>query len=83
MSVQKHVIHSIAIFVEAVYVDVSSLDVIVAFRKSTLVTNKISVAVKSVNFVMSNVYNLCKNQMVYVNVEFFDGRLNPCGYIQN
>ena len=55
----------------------SSLDVIVVFTSSTLVANEISVLVKTVTFVVGNVYNLCKKQWTSVNVEFLDGKDTP------
>ena len=53
---------------------VSSLDVIIAFRKSKNVTNKISVLVKTVKFVMVNIYNVYKNQVGSANVELLAGK---------
>ena len=51
-----------------------SLNVIVATTNSTLVLNKISVLVETVNFVMFIVYNPGKNQVLSVNVKYLDGR---------
>ena len=53
---------------------VSSLDVMVAFRKFTLETNEIETFVDTVNFVMVCVNKLYKNELKFVNVEFLDGR---------
>ena len=55
----------------------SPLNVIVIFTKSTVVTNKVWVLVKTVNFVKFNVYNLCKNSVVFVNADFFNGKNTP------
>ena len=68
MGIQKHAFLFIA------FLAVSSLDIIVAFTESTLVTNKISVLVKTVVFVMPNFDNLCKNQVVSVIFEFLAGK---------
>ena len=56
---------------------VSSIEVIVAFTKSTLETNKMSVRLKNVIFVVFNVYKLYKIQLVSLGVELLDGKDTP------
>ena len=42
--------------------------------EATPVTNEVPIFGATVSFVRVNVNNLCKNQLVSVKVEFFDGR---------
>ena len=50
------------------------MNVIIAFTNLTLVTNKISVVVTILNFVVFNVYKLCKFQSVSLKDELHDGK---------
>ena len=80
ISVQKHAYSILQFLLKpstspiAASFAVSSLDVIIAFTKSTLATKKVSVLVKYVIFVVVVVFNLCKNQLFSVNESFFDGK---------
>ena len=50
------------------------LDVIVASTKSVLAANKAVIFVETLNSVLFNVNNVCKNQLVSMRFKFFDGK---------
>ena len=79
MSVLKHDFRSIAVFIETIHAPIASLvftslDLTVVFTKLTLEIDTISVRVKTVNFVIANVNNLCKNPLLSKIVDFLDGK---------
>ena len=62
--------------------NVSPLDVIVPLTKTTLVSIETAVLVETVIFVMVNVSNLFKNQLITRNVKFIAGKAKKFVIVQ-
>ena len=53
---------------------VNALHIVIALKNVTLVSNKKSIFVEVFDFAVTQVDNFCKNELITVLFEFFDGK---------
>ena len=52
----------------------NALQIVIALKNVTLVSNKKSILVQMFDFTVTKVHNFCKNELITVMIKFFDGK---------